>query len=213
MPRILQSLKPLLLLPLLLAFPAAAQTQACSDALTSTLASEEEHALLPACAAEVSTSLAEVIRNSTGEQSTSKLTLLHRLTLFIRDPALFDAGVGLAGNTAAEPVARVLGLWVALTQVDPSIWYQGPGDAPPFQGALSETCQEVLFSVSGIEYWADKGTAVDGEARLRTLADGIVANGSEPLIVRRFAHCVWLVLPDANPPSYEVPDWDMGPPR
>jgi hypothetical protein len=199
-------------LPLLLALPAATQTQDCSDALTTTLSSEIEHPLLPACAAEVSTALANVVRNSTSEQSTSKLTLLHRLTLFIRDPALFEAGAELAANTAAEPVARVLGLEVAFTQMDPALGFEGTGAARPFQGALSETCEEVIFTGFDIEYWADKGMAVDGEARLRTLAAGIAANASEPLMVRRFARCVVLLLPDADPPSYEVPEWDMGPP-
>jgi hypothetical protein len=206
-------LKMLLVLPLLLTFPAAAQTQDCTDALANTLSSGSEHPLLPACATEVSAELANVIRNSASEERTSQLTLLHGLTLFIRDPALFDSGTELAGNTAAEPAARVLGLSVALTQVDPALGFQSTGADRPFQGALSETCEEATFTGSDVEYWADKGPAANGESRLRTLAEAIAVNESEPLMVRRFARCVVLVLPDANPPSYEIPEWDDGTPE
>ena len=53
----------------------------------------------------------------------------------------------------------------------------------------------------------------EGEERLRTLAESAVANPSEPLMVRRFARCVVLVLPDPDPPSYEIPEWPDDTPR
>ena len=116
----------LLLLSLLLTSPADAQSANCDDVLTTTLANEMWEIGLEECATEVSPALADLIEASTSEQSGPRLTLLDRLAYWIRDPVLFEAGMTLAGNTTAEPAARVIGFSVALTQVDPSLGFENP---------------------------------------------------------------------------------------
>ena len=111
----------LLLLSLLLTSPAKAQSANCDNVLNATLVNGMWEIGLEECATEFSPTLADLIEASSSEQSVSRLTLLDRLAYWIRDPVLFEAGMTLAGNTTAEPAARVLGFSVALTQVDPSL--------------------------------------------------------------------------------------------
>ncbi len=102
----------------------------------------------------------------------------------------------------------MLGLWVALTQVEGGIWFQRA-----FQQPVSETCQEATFSHEKGGELLDNGRSADAEERLRDLAHSISSGEAEPLMVRRFARCVVLVLPDPDPPSDQIPPWPDDPRR
>jgi hypothetical protein len=192
---------------LLLARPLWAQGGAaevdCDAVLAATLASGSEAVGLEACAPRLVAALADAIRNAGAERDVEKLLLLNRVAAGIRDPAVFDAALALGASAAAEPAARVLGLWVALQLAEPGTWFDGAFERP-----VSERCEEAGFVVG--EHGGspvDNGLMADAEGRLRDLAQSIVINEAEPLTARRFARCVVLLLPDADPPSYEVPDW------
>jgi hypothetical protein len=199
---------------LLLAWPLSAQPAAavgdCEGVLAATLASGSEHPRLEACAGEVIPELETAIHGAALETDAAKLTLLHRLSMFIRDPTLYESGLALGRSPAAEPAARVLGLSVALAQANPGVAFQSTGADRPFQEPLSEICAETTFYDPDGFFWVDRGVADEAEARLRAVADAFAENSAESLMVRRFARCVVLVLPDTAPPSYEVPDWPPG---
>lgn len=209
----------LLLISLLVALPLSAQPNHanCRGVLRATLSSGNEHPHLQACAKEIVPDLAASIRASSAERDVATLVVLHRLSFLIRDPALFAAGMDLATSGAANPAARVLGLSVALTQVDPSLSFQSAGAERPFEAPLSDNCAEASFLLLEPDgYWLDNGIPEAAPYALATLAQSLGESDPAPLMVRRFARCVALVLPSSAEPSYAVPDWvdsdDSGPP-
>lgn len=197
---------------LLLAWPLSAQRGAaegdCRDVVAEALAEGYEDERLEACADAVVPELADAIRAAAAETDTAKLILLHRLGVFIRDPAIYESGLALGGNADAQPAARVLGLWVALTQVEGGTWFDRA-----FQQPVSETCEEATFSQWDGRELLDNGRAEDAEGRLYALAGSLAGNDAESLMVRRFARCVMLMLPDPDPPSGKIPPWPDEPPR
>lgn len=203
-----------LLLPLLLVaaplFAQPANRANCHGVVQATLASGNEHPHLQPCAPHIVPELAAVIRGASTRRDVRTLALLHRLSFFIRDPALFDAGLQLAQSGGADPAARVLGFSVALTQLDPVLSFQGAGAERPFQAPLSENCAEASFLVFDAHYWADNGLSDAALPRLRSLAQSLSESTPSPLMVRRFARCVALILPDEDEPSKAIPDWTDG---
>lgn len=201
----------ILLVLLLVAAPVSAQPGQranCHGVLQSTLASGNEHPHLASCAAQVIPELAAAVRGASAERDAGILAVLHRLAFVIRDPALFEAGLLLAQAEDAEPAARVLGFSVALTQADPVLTFQGTGAERPFQGPLSENCAEASFLMEAADYWVDNGPpGPTASTRLRTTANAVAHGDAEPLMVRRFARCVALVLPTEDEPSTAIPDW------
>jgi hypothetical protein len=195
---------------LLVALPLSAQPDHpnCRGVLQATLSSGNEHPHVQACAREIVPELAATIRASSTQPDLTTLTLLHRLSSVIRDPALFQAGIDLANSGAAIPAARVLGLSVALTQVDPRLSFQGAGAERPFEAPLSDNCAEASFLVLAPGgYWADNGTHGAAASVLLTLSQSLSEGEAAPLMVRRFARCLALILPASDDPSYAVPDW------
>lgn len=168
----------------------------CHGVLTSTLASGHEHRDLQSCAAQISSELPRILVATGTQTDTLRLMLLHRMTLFVRDPAIFTAGLELAQNSAAAPAARVLGLHVAFNQIDPTIGIYSSGASRPFRMPLSEFCEELGFSADEPSYLQDNGLAGGAEGSLRSVARHLAGASSEPLMVRRFAGCILLVLPD-----------------
>jgi hypothetical protein len=201
-----------LLIPLLLllSVPLSAQSDRpnCRGVLKATLSSGNEHPHLHACARELVPELAATIRESSSERDVATLVLLQRLGSVIRDPVLFDAALALANVESATPESRVLGFSIAVTQMDPVLSFQGAGPARPFEAPLSENCAEVVFIMSEPGgYWLDNGPPNAGASELLRLAEPLSTSESAPLMVRRFARCVVLIVAVDDEPSDAIPDW------
>jgi hypothetical protein len=168
----------------------------CHGVLTSSLASGHEHRALDTCVTQMIPEVARAIRNAGSDAETARLMLLHRLAYRLRDPAIFTAGLDLAKQSGTAPAARVLGLYIALTQVHPDIGFTTRGVSRPFRVPLAEHCEETSFTTDGTEGFSpDNGLPTGAEAILQSVAAGLVTKDGEPLMVRRFAKCVLLVLP------------------
>jgi hypothetical protein len=195
---------------LLISLPLSAQPDRpkCRGVLEATVSSGYEHPHLNACAREVVPELAAAIRASSTDRDVATLTLLHRLASVIRDPTLFDAALDLVSVESATPAARVLGLSIAATQMDPVLSFQGAGPERPFEAPLSENCAEVvyIFNEPG-GYLVNNGTPPAAASELLRLAEPLSESESAPLMVRRFAWCVVLSVGNDNEPSDAIPDW------
>lgn len=168
----------------------------CSGVLTSTLASGREHRDLHSCAAQIIPELAHVIRNAGTNPDTARLILLHRLVYQVRDPSIFSAGLDLAKQRGTAPAARVLGLYVALTQFRANVSFTTLGVSRPFSVPLSEYCREISFTNDHPERFPhDNGLPPGAETMLDAVTADLAASDAEPLMVRRFARCVRVVLP------------------
>jgi hypothetical protein len=172
----------------------------CRGVLTSTVASGHEHHDLPHCGAEVASELGRMLRSLRTERDLEKLRLLHRVSFFVRDPAVFSQAVALANNVTADPHVRVLGLYVALTQIDRGTDFTSSGVRKPFREPLSEICEEAAFGAPDDTFWHDGGLPSDAVETLRSTAAGLGLT-TQPLMVRRFARCVLLVLPEGPEPA------------
>lgn len=168
----------------------------CRGVLTSSLASGHEHKALSSCVALIIPELARAINSAGARADTASLMLLHRLAYHVRDPAIFTAGLDLAKQSGTAPAARVLGLYVALTQVHVDLSFTTFGVSRPFRVPLSERCEEASFTTDNADgYSRDNGLPAGAETMLYSVATGLATGENEPLMVRRFAHCVVLVLP------------------
>jgi hypothetical protein len=174
------------------------QVANCHGVVTSTLAGGHEHRDLHACAAQVAAQLPAAIAGARSVSDTAHLMFLHRMTMMVRDPAIFSAGLDLAKHSGATAPARVLGLYIALGQLDRGTGFYSSGVSRPFHRPLSEHCEEASFSAPSGEYSVDYGVPSGGDETLRLTAASLSDAGDQPLMVRRFANCVLLVLPDPS---------------
>jgi hypothetical protein len=170
----------------------------CHGVVTSTLASGHEHRNLDACAAQVAAQLPAAIADARSVSDTARLMFLHRMTMRVRDPAIFSAGLDLAKHAGATAPARVLGLYIALGQLDPGTGFYSSGVSRPFYRPLGEHCEEASFYAHSGEYAVDHGVPSGAEETLRLTATNLRDVGDQPFMVRRFANCVLLVLPDPS---------------
>jgi hypothetical protein len=207
----------ILLLLLALGLPAHAQAvqqdlkSDCHGVITSTLASGTRHPHFQRCVSEAVPYVSRAIRDAANQRDIERFRFLAEFAFFVRDPAIFEAGLELAEHEGADASAKVLGLLVALRQIDPGIAFRG-GQTRFFREPLHEPCaDEIVFPTLTQEFeWLDRGLAQNAAVRLRAVAASLSEAGGTPLLVRRFATCTLLLIPDpadnadeaTSPPLY-----------
>jgi hypothetical protein len=164
--------------------------------LTSTLASGRTHGDLQSCARYL---IPEVVAGVTGAsrvKDSARLADLVRHASKFRDPQVFDAAIHIAEDKTATPEARVVGLLVGYSLIEPSFWPSPTQDLEQyFSGdtAVPEPC--VLWSAwLAPPYWIDNGLPPDHLARLLEVTTHLSADQQTPVLVRRIAGCGPLTL-------------------
>jgi hypothetical protein len=179
--------------------------QDCHGVLTASLASGRMHPHFRACVGGLAPEFAGAVAGSATRTDSVYLGALIQYAHIIRDPRIFEAALALAVRPDAAPAARVAGLVLAATQVDPRMEFRGDGVGALFSVPMNEDCRQVEFShleppllpTPDMLRPVDNGVPPDAGPRLREIAEMLRGDASEGLLLRRAASCVALAAGDA----------------
>jgi hypothetical protein len=177
--------------------PLAAQRgfpENCRGMLTATLASGRTHGDLRSCAPFLIPEAVSMLNAASDGNDPARLADVLTYASKFRDGAVFDAALRLANDRAATPRARVLGLLVAYSLVEPSFWPSPPRDPEQhFTDLAPEKC--VLWSAwLTPPYWVDNGLPPDHLARLLAITKQLSGDAQTPALVRGIAGCAPFTL-------------------
>lgn len=168
----------------------------CEAALLAFQSHPRDHSAwyrLPGCGALGGNALARAIRSAGARTDSGWMFPLYLGASEIRDSAVFNAALTVAGSTTATPEARVIAFLIGLSQLNRAIgidmrvepealWTTGTPRGCPLS---SYTDEGVFFSTTFLSPEADQQLAATADE---------VRYSDAPLVVRAFAGCIRMMM-------------------